>query len=221
MTTSDRKRGRPCDDAARARKRVELLDTAARVFARHGFPGTDMQALADAAGVAKGTLYLYFPSKEELFLAAVDQGLCQLQDHIDVAIEAIPDPIDRIVAAMSAYLDFFRAHPTQAELLIQERAEFRDRKQPTYLTHRERRREVWHAVLRDLIAAGRLRPVPVARIDNVLSDLLYGTMFTNHFSGRYRPLREQVDDILDIVFHGMLTEAEKARRQPAASGERS
>jgi AcrR family transcriptional regulator len=171
-----------------------------------------MQAVADAAGVAKGTLYLYFASKEELFLAAVDQGIRDLQQFIDTTIEDIDDPLDRIIEAMRAYLTFFKNRPEEVELLIQERAEFRDRKQPTYFEHREKRREVWHALLRDLIAGGRLRDVPISRIDDVLCDLLYGTMFTNHFSGRHKPLQEQVLDIIDICFYGMLSEAERKRR---------
>lgn len=214
MKSAERKRGRPSDEESRARKRVELLASAAKQFARHGYPGTDMQAIADAAGVAKGTLYLYFSSKEDLFLAAVDQGLRELQTHLDATVEPIADPLDRIAAAVRAYLRFFKERPEQVELLIQERAEFRDRKQPTYFEHRDRRRELWHALLADLIAQGRLRPVPVSRIDDVLSDLLYGTMFTNHFSGRHKPLQEQVDDIIDVAFHGLLTEAEKRRHPP-------
>src|SRR4051794_38705196 len=103
--TPRRKRGRPAaDEQSRARKREDFLATAARVFARHGYPGTDVQAVADAAGVAKGTLYLYFDSKQALFLAAVDQGIRDLQEHIDSSIEHIADPLQRIAEAMRAYL---------------------------------------------------------------------------------------------------------------------
>jgi hypothetical protein len=51
--------------------------------------------------------------------------------------------------------------------------------------------------------------VPVSRIMDVLSDLVYGTMFTNHFSGRHKPVEVQAEDILDVVFHGILTERER------------
>src|SRR5262249_29053426 len=175
-------------------------------------PGTEIQAVADEAGVAKGTIYLYFASKEDLFLAAVDQGMKDLMTFIDDRAEHIADPLARIGTAIGAYLTFFKEHPEQVELLIQERAEFRDRKKPTYFELRDSRCEKWHALLHDLIAAGRLRPVPVERIDDVLADLVYGTMFTNHFSGRHKPLEAQVEDILDIAFHGILSDAERRRR---------
>jgi AcrR family transcriptional regulator len=208
------KRGRPADDAAKARKRADLLACAARVFAANGFPGTDMQAVADAAGVAKGTLYLYFSSKEEMFLAAVDQGLQRLRAFVDAAVEGVDEPLEVIAKAIFAYLRFFKEQPEQAELLILERAEFRDRKQSTYFENREDNKCRWHQLLRDLIATGRVRDVPIARIDDVVSDLVYGTMFTNHFSGRHKPLEEQARDILDIVYHGILSDTERRRRPP-------
>ncbi len=210
-TVPRRKRGRPIDEALRAQRREEILASAARVFAACGYQGTDMQALADEAGVAKGTVYLYFTSKEELFLAAVDQGVKQMKAYIDAAVAGKVDPLEWIGAAIRAYLGFFKDHPEQVELWIQERAEFRDRKQPTYFVNREARKTQWLTLLRQMITEGRVRNVPVERIDNVFGDLVYGTMFTNHFSGRHRPLEEQANDILDIIFHGILSE--KERRQ--------
>lgn len=201
-----KKRGRPADDELKARRREEILARAAEVFARRGYPGTDMQAVADAAGVAKGTVYLYFPSKEDLFLAAVDQGLKELLAFVDAAVEGLGPSLELIDRAIRAYLRFFKEHPEQVELLILERAEFRDRKRSTYFAYREEGRERWHGILRELIASGLLRDVPVSRIDDVLSDLVYGTMVTNHFSGRHKPLEAQAEDILDIAFHGILAE---------------
>jgi AcrR family transcriptional regulator len=216
MTTkSTGKRGRPVDEDSRLRKRQEILDCAARVFARRGFPGTDMQAVADAAGVAKGTVYLYFEGKEELFLAAVDQGMTRLRAAVDAAVEGLADPLEVIEKAIFAYLRFFKEHPEQVELLILERAEFRDRKQSTYFAQRESQKCRWHELLQGLVDAGRVRDIPLSRIDDVVSDLVYGTMFTNHFSGRHKPLDAQAADILDIVYHGMLSEKERrGRRAP-------
>jgi AcrR family transcriptional regulator len=219
--TPRRKRGRPIDEEQRARRREEILSCAARVFAARGIPGTDMQAVADAAGVAKGTLYLYFPSKEELFLAAVDQGMTRLRAFVDAAVVGLTDPLEIIGRAIHAYLRFFKEHPEQVELLILERAEFRDRKKSTYFAHRETGRARWHALLADLIASGRVRAIPLSRIDDVLSDLVYGTMFTNHFSGRHKPVDAQAEDILDIAFLGILGEEERRRRTSTRKGERA
>ena len=56
----------------------ELLDAALTLFAHKGFAATRTEEVAARAGVSKGTLYLYYPSKEELFKAVVRQNLSAL-----------------------------------------------------------------------------------------------------------------------------------------------
>jgi len=56
----------------------ELLDAALALFVEKGFAATRSEEVARAAGVSKGTLYLYYPSKEELFKAVVRQNLSSL-----------------------------------------------------------------------------------------------------------------------------------------------
>lgn len=56
----------------------ELLDAALALFIEKGFAGTRSEEVARRAGVSKGTLYLYYPSKEELFKAVVRQNLSAL-----------------------------------------------------------------------------------------------------------------------------------------------
>jgi AcrR family transcriptional regulator len=212
MPPAARPRGRPKDPDLPARRRVAILEAAIGVFARGGYRDTNLQDIADALGVAKGTLYLYYQGKEQLFLAAVDQGMVRLRDQVRSAYSDVPDPLDRLAVAVRAYLEFFRDQPDLAELLIQERAEFRDRKTPTYHEHRRTNENVWRDVFADLIAAGRVRHVPVDRILDVIGDLVYGTMFTNHFTGRHRSVRAQARDVTDVIFNGILTAAERRRR---------
>ena len=121
------RRGRPKRAAVQLQKRrEEILDAAAPIFARLGYQNTEIQTVADACDVAKGTIYLYFPGKQALFLAAVDRGMRRLVASIDAAIENIDDPLDQLASAIRAYLQFFKDHHEYVELLIQERAEFRD-----------------------------------------------------------------------------------------------
>ena len=59
----------------RARTRADLLAAAAQVFARHGYHGTSVDMVAEAAGYTKGAVYSNFASKEELFLALLEERL--------------------------------------------------------------------------------------------------------------------------------------------------
>jgi hypothetical protein len=53
----------------------------------------------------------------------------------------------------------------------------------------------------------------VERIIDVLGDTLYGAMFTNHFAGRGKSFEAQAEDVLDVVFHGIVPEGQ-ARPSP-------
>jgi AcrR family transcriptional regulator len=179
--------------------------TATALFAKEGFDRTDLQQVADALGVGKGTVYRYGRSKEELFLAAADRAMRQLRVAVDAATDPEPEPLEKVRKGIRAYLEFFEAHPEYVELLIQERAAFRDRKKPTYFEHREANVERWRELYRDLIAKGVVRAIPVDRITDTISGLVYGTMFSNFFLRREKAAAKQADDIIDVVFNGILT----------------
>jgi len=206
-----KRRARPAEDTPAVR-REEILAAAATVFAECGYAETEMQAVADRCGVAKGTIYLYFPSKEKLFLATVDRAMTRLRESVRSAYEPVADPLERLEVAIRAYLEFFRDHRHFAELLIIERAVYRDRKTPTYLEHRKAHRGEWEKVYADLIEAGRMRDIPVNDILRFVSDLVYGTMFTNHFAGHEYTPAEQAHILVDILFHGLLSPSERRKR---------
>jgi len=204
---------RPPNEQLRANRTQQILDGAARLFAEHGYADADTQMLADELGIGKGTIYRYFPSKQELFLAAADRVMRQLREIIDESIHDVVDPLDRIEVAIGAFLAFFTENPDFVELLMQERAQFKDRKESTYFQHRKVNVERWKDLYRDLISQGRIRKMPVERITDVLSDLVYGTMFSNYLTGNQKSSKNQAKDILDIVFNGILSDRERADRQ--------
>ncbi len=209
---------RALDDSLRANRCEQILDAAVKLFAKHGYADADTQLLADKLGVGKGTLYRYFPSKKDLFLAAADRVMRRMRQKIDDSIKDVADPLDRIAVAIRTYLAFFADHPDFVELLMQERAQFKDRKEPTYFQYRKANVQRWRDMYRGLIAQGRIRDMPVERITDVFGDLVYGTMFTNYFTGNRKPLEEQAQDILDVVFHGILSDSEISRQAEKARG---
>ena len=140
------------------------------------YAGTDTQLLADELQVGKGTIYRYFQNKEELFLAAADHIMAKLRERIDAAVIGVADPLEKMRAGILAYLTFFFEKPDYVELLIQERALFKDRETPTFFRYRERNVQRWRDLYRGLMIDGRLRDMPPERITDVLSDLTYGTM---------------------------------------------
>src|SRR5262245_21373881 len=132
IATAKKGPGRPKDESLPARRTEEILAVAGRLFAERGYSETDIDSVAEALQVAKGTIYRYFPSKRELFLAAVDAGMRRLHAAVDGQVAAVEDPLARIECAIRSYLDFFAANPQLVKLFIQERAQFKERHKPTY-----------------------------------------------------------------------------------------
>ncbi|MFL6366843.1 MAG: TetR/AcrR family transcriptional regulator [Nitrososphaeraceae archaeon] len=62
--------------------REKIMQSAMENFAKHGFDRTRMEDIATAAGLAKGTLYLYFKNKEDLFYAICDHNLEELRNQL-------------------------------------------------------------------------------------------------------------------------------------------
>jgi AcrR family transcriptional regulator len=204
--------GRPCDPALWERRREEILNAATHLFAEVGYSSADMQVLADRLQVGKGTVYRYFPSKQELFLAAADRVMRTMRQQVDANIAGVEEPLERISKGINAFLTFFAEHPEYVELLIQERAQFKDRKKPTYFQHQQVNVQRWRILYQSLIDQGRMRKMPVERITDVITDLLYGTMFTNYFAGLRKPVAAQTADILDVVFNGILSDQDRCPR---------
>lgn len=208
--------GRPPIPGLGDRRREEILAVATMEFARRGYPGTDLQVVADRLGVGKGTVYRYFESKESIFLAAVDRGMRKLKEHNDREAAKGRDGIERIVLATRAYMRFFDEHPEFVELLVQERAEFKDRRRSTYFVHNDRNVKPWRKLMKELVGKGFLRDIPVERMTDVFSSVVYGAIFTNYFESRRRRPESQAQDILDVMFHGIL--GPRLKRDPLKKG---
>src|SRR5262245_16267890 len=213
----EKKFKRCCSDEEIVARKEEILATATELFAENGFSDAITQSLADRLQVGKGTIYRYFPSKRDLFLAAADRVMRKMQEKVLASIAGVDDGLVQVRRGILAFLSFFSDHPEYVELLIQERAQFKDRKRPTYVEHREVNVVRWKKLYARLIAEGRVREMPVERITDVIGNTLYGTMFTNFFAGQKKPVEEQAQDILDVVFRGILTDREQTRLAAVAS----
>ena len=72
-------------EARKEQRRLDIIDAALRVFSRVGFAAAKIDDVADEAGVSKGTLYLYFSSKEDLFKGMVRGKMLPMFEEIKVA----------------------------------------------------------------------------------------------------------------------------------------
>lgn len=214
QTLKQTKLGRPVDPERVEAKRLSILKVAANCFGENGYSSTDLNVVAEGAGITKGTIYHYFGSKENLFLATVDYEADRLRKQILSAADACDDPLDEIAAVVYSYLRFFSKNPHVVELFIEERATFRNRKKHTYFVHRDMTLARWHRSIELLIEQGRVRATDPEQFISVLSDTLYGTIFTNYFSQSDTTPEEQGKQILKYLLNGILTNRDSLNFSP-------
>jgi AcrR family transcriptional regulator len=114
-------------EAARTARREQIIAAGLACFARSGYHAATMADVAVQAGVSKGTPYLYFDSKEALFLALHEEWDCGAGQRVDAAIAALPDAdrgsprrvLHAIAAAIAAHVT---AEPATCRVLMEARA---------------------------------------------------------------------------------------------------
>src|SRR3954467_4653763 len=98
-------------------RRQQLLDAGARVFTERSYDDAAMAEVARAAGISKGLLYHYFPSKRDLFVATLEAAAAELRELTQ------PDPSlpigEQLVAAVDAYLGWIEQHADSYAKLLE------------------------------------------------------------------------------------------------------
>jgi AcrR family transcriptional regulator len=101
-------------------RRRRLLETGAKVFTERAYDEVSMAAVAREAGISKGLLYHYFPSKRDFFVATLEAAASELA----VLTETDPTeaPIDQLAKSLDAYLAWIDANAPSYRKLIESAA---------------------------------------------------------------------------------------------------
>ncbi len=102
----------------RQERRDEILRAARKLFQKNGFDGTTMPAIASAAELAPGTLYLYFPSKQALYAELLHEGYDVLERRFREAVAAAATPRAQAAALVDAFLGFAREAPDAFDIVF-------------------------------------------------------------------------------------------------------
>ncbi len=106
-------------EEAKEAKRQLLIHAAIQMFAQKGFHETKMQDIADYAAVGKGTLYEYFETKEDLFLAVYDSWIDEYEADMLRQSERLLDPVFKASALIETTVAFYEKHADHAAILLE------------------------------------------------------------------------------------------------------
>jgi AcrR family transcriptional regulator len=195
----------------------EILAAALTIFTRDGFAGARLDEIAELAGCTKGTIYVYFPSKEELFKAVVRRLITPEFRQVDgILMDDSLDTATRIklfvVGAYRQIIDGTTNTP-MLRLLIADGPKFPDLVE---FYHNEIPRvgfDLMKATLDRGIAQGELRPIDT----NVAPLLIFGPIVAEtmrRLLGATRPIDmdKMIETHLDMLFNGILAKPAKSKK---------
>ncbi len=98
-------------------KRMKIISAAAGLFASHPFHKVLLSDVAEAAAVGKGTLYLYFDSKEDLYLSVLYSGFSSLLGHLREQVDENHDPAENLDMMIRETISFAYQNPHLFEVM--------------------------------------------------------------------------------------------------------
>ena len=101
-------------------KRERILDAAVRIFADKGFYNAKVSEIAREAGVADGTIYLYFKSKDDLLISLFEARMADVNDDVRAALASAHDPVEKLRAVIRLHLSLVERNRHLAEVLTVE-----------------------------------------------------------------------------------------------------
>jgi AcrR family transcriptional regulator len=115
----------------------ELLEAARRVLGAKGYHGTKIVDIARAAGVGVGTFYLYYPTKEAIFVELVEDAAASLKSELDGVRERIVDPLERARERTATFFRFAQENRELFRIVFGHDATFHDvvRRSQEMFTH--------------------------------------------------------------------------------------
>jgi AcrR family transcriptional regulator len=139
-----------------ATRKDDLTREAARLFAERGFHGTSMDALAQALGVQKGSLYSLTGSKQELLYATMREGASAFHAALDAVPEDAP-AFERVRLALRGHLRVVSEQLDVATVFIREWRYLEDAYRDEIREERRRYEERWRALFREGVESGGFR----------------------------------------------------------------
>ena len=185
-------------------KRTAILNAATRVFARRGFFNAQVADVAREAGVAAGTVYLYFRSKDDLLTSIFEKSMTRALEEADRALTGVTDPVERLRRLARVHLGGLGSRRDLAivfQVELRQSTKFMERfsaaQLRTYLDH-----------LRDAVRAAQEAGVFRTDLNATLAaKAIFGAldeMVTNWvLSNRDHRLVDDADPVIDLLVNGM------------------
>lgn len=163
--------------------RERILDAALNIFSNKGYHDTRMDEIVAASDTSKGSIYFYFPNKERLFLALVDQFADLLERRVVEAVESEEEGIARVRAALQACLETFGRYRRPAKILLVQAVGLGSVFEKKRIEVNDRFAGLIKQYLNESIAVGDIAPVDTEVVSYAWMGAIYGIVIRWVYTG--------------------------------------
>jgi AcrR family transcriptional regulator len=183
-----------------AAKRERILAAALKLFAHEPYQAVTMDRVAEAARVAKGTLYLYFPSKDALYLGVLSDGL----DTAYRTYQASADPklpvVERLRRSIGVMVEFFDQRRDFLQFYAMEEPRLSDARNRIIDGSRERGFNFFASLIEEGIRAGVFTRVDPRLATFTIQDAIRSLLL---YYGAGRPVSELSRDLGNLMLRSL------------------
>lgn len=181
-------------------KRPRILAAALKLFAMRPYQVVTMEQVAKAAGVAKGTLYLYFPSKEALYIGILTDGLESAAMRYQAGVDSTAGVVERLRHAIDVSIGFYGERRDLLRLIATEEPRMAEARSRLLEEWRERGYTFFSTLIDEGVAQGVFAPT-----DSRLATfaILGGMRSVLLYYGDNRPVGDLSQDFCDFVIRGL------------------
>ncbi len=185
---------------------AELVAAARKVFSERGFHNATMEEIAQLAGVAKGTIYLYYPSKQAAYWAAMEQGILGMLEATRRTMEAAASAEAKIRTFIECKInyceqnrDFFKIYYSEFGHSLSQPLRLRKQFRELYA----QQAQIVKEVIEEGIRKQEIRPVPTESAAYAICDLTRSAAIHRVLGGDKGELPDAVNFIFDLVWKGL------------------
>lgn len=198
--------GKTRKDVIKEFRTAELLGAARKVFAEKGFHAATVDDIAAAAGVAKGTVYLYYRSKQDIYWGALEHGITELHNEIQTRLAAEQTPEKKVRAFIEIKIryfemnrDFFRIYFSELGSGFSHPAQMPPQFEQMYL----QQARLLGATLQQGIESGAIRQVRADAVAVAISDLIRGIIVQRLLGWSAKDVESDINFVFDLVWRGI------------------
>jgi AcrR family transcriptional regulator len=192
--------------------RTRILQAALAEFSERGYHASTIDSIADRAGIAKGTVYRYFKTKEALFLALKEDTMTEFVELARKDLSGEDDILVIIERVIRMYLSFFERNSAFFKVIIQEHKEFGTEFSEKFINELilalpGLKRRCWKAS-----RSGRLKQMNYFTVFYGIIGFLNGVIQKWLHDGGEGPLVAETDTVIEVLFYGFVVQPSSADR---------